>query len=265
MVGSNAGRVDRVISSEGTSRRLPFRGRRFASPAIPDVRGRPNAAAAIAVPSIQMRDFLGSSRRSTTPEHTRLEAHPRPVLITDSSLEEQGILEAAARGDSSAFGLLVERYLPRAIALASRILRHREDAEDLVQDAFLSALRHIEDFDVARPFWPWLSRIIVNRGLDLAAAQSVRVAQSLGDDVPDRSDSPAVAAERSDFFRHVRDAIGTLPPRRRLVIELFELEGFSIAEIADSLDAAPATVRWHLHMARRELRTLLAHVRGATA
>ncbi|MEP6496024.1 MAG: sigma-70 family RNA polymerase sigma factor [bacterium] len=180
-------------------------------------------------------------------------------------MEEQGILEAAARGDSSAFGQLVERYLARALALASRILHHREDAEDLVQDAFLSALRHIGDFDVARPFWPWLSRIIVNRGLDLAAARSIRSAESLGDDVPDAGDSPVAAAERSDFFAQVREAVGMLPPRQRLVVELFELEEFSIAEIAESLDMAPATARWHLHTARRELRTALAHVRGATA
>jgi RNA polymerase sigma-70 factor (ECF subfamily) len=190
---------------------------------------------------------------------------PRPILITDSALEEQHVLEAAAKGDGVAFGLLVERYLPRALMLATRIVRHREDAEDLVQDAFLSALRHIEDFDVARPFWPWLSRIIVNRGLDLVASRSVRSAESLGEDVADRSELPSASAERSDFFAHVRGAMAALPPRQRLVVELFELEGFSVAEIAVMLDSATATVRWHLHMGRRELRAGLAHVRGATA
>ncbi|HTE45440.1 MAG TPA: sigma-70 family RNA polymerase sigma factor [Gemmatimonadaceae bacterium] len=212
-----------------------------------------------------MRNPLGSSRRPATPEPAPPQEYPRPVLITDSGLEEQGILAAAARGDSAAFGLLVERYLPRAMALAGRILHHREDAEDLVQDAFLSALRHIENFDVARPFWPWLSRIIVNRGLDLAAARSIRSAESLGDDIPDSGDSPVVAAERSEFLDQVRAAMQTLSPRQRLIVELSELEGFSIAEIAASLDSAAATVRWHLHMARKELRKSLAHVRGAIA
>lgn len=215
--------------------------------------------------SIDMRQPLGSGRTRATPANASTPQFSRPVLVTDAGLEEQRVLEAVRGGDSSAFGLLVDRYLSRAVALASRILRHREDAEDLVQDAFLLALKHIEDFDATRPFWPWLSRIIVNRGLDLAAARSIRSADSLGDDVPDRGDSPAVAAERSDFFARVREAIGGLPPRRRLVVELFELEGFSIAEIAGMLDAAPATVRWHLHTARRDLRKGLAHVRGASA
>jgi RNA polymerase sigma-70 factor (ECF subfamily) len=213
-----------------------------------------------------MRHPLSSGRAQQTPTTpTSTPDFPRPVLLTDAGLEEQRVLESVCAGNSAAFGLLVNRYLPRAMALASRILRHREDAEDLVQDAFLLALKHIEDFDATRPFWPWLSRIIVNRGLDLVAARSIRSADSLADDVPDRGESPAVAAERSDFFAQVREAMGGLPPRRRLVVELFELEGFSVAEIAAMVGAAPATVRWHLHTARRELRKGLAHVRGASA
>jgi RNA polymerase sigma-70 factor (ECF subfamily) len=189
----------------------------------------------------------------------------RPVLISDAVLEEQRLIERIHQGDRAAFGILVERQLPRALALATRILRHREDAEDLVQDAFLSALRHIDDFDARRPFWPWLSRIIVNRGLDLVAARSIRTTEILGDDIADRGSSPAIDAERSDVFAQVRVAMSALPPRRRLVIELFELEGFSIVEIAELMESAPATIRWHLHVARRQLRRALGHVRGAMA
>ncbi|HEY4217903.1 MAG TPA: sigma-70 family RNA polymerase sigma factor [Gemmatimonadaceae bacterium] len=189
----------------------------------------------------------------------------RPVLVSDEALDEQRLIESVKAGDRDAFGALVTRYLPRALSLGMRILRHREDAEDLVQDAFLSALKHIDNFDPCRPFWPWLSRIIVNRGLDLSASRTVRRSETLDERLADRTSSPAADAERSDFYEQVRQALLGLPPRRRLVIELFELEGFSVVEIAEFLDSAPATIRWHLHIGRRQLRAALGHVRGVSA
>jgi RNA polymerase sigma-70 factor (ECF subfamily) len=142
-----------------------------------------------------------------------------------------------------------------------RLLRHREDAEDLVQDAFLAALQHIDSFDLSRPFWPWLSRIIVNRGLDLAAARSTRISQGLTEEVRDSRPSPAEAAERGEIREEFRRTLATLPERRRLVVQLFEVDGFSVAEISKLLDSSPATIRWHLHVARRQLRNALAPLR----
>ncbi len=211
-----------------------------------------------------MKTPLGNGRTQAAPADAR-ERFPRPVLLSDQALAEQQLIESIRAGDRAAFGTLVQGYLPRALALALRILRNREDAEDLVQDAFLSALRHIDRFEPTRPFWPWLSRIIVNRGFDLSAARAIRSTDALGDDVADRRSTPAGDVERSDVFAQVRQAMAALPPRRRLVIELSELEGFSVAEIADVIDATPATVRWHLHVARHQLRGALAHVHGASA
>jgi RNA polymerase sigma-70 factor (ECF subfamily) len=147
------------------------------------------------------------------------------------------------------------------MSLAMRLLRHREDAEDLVQDAFLAALQHIDSFDLSRPFWPWLSRIIVNRGLDVVASRSTRSAESLGDDLSDMRPSPADEAERGEIRDEFRRTLASLPERRRLVVQLFEVDGFSVAEIAKLLDSSPATIRWHLHMARRQLRNALAPLR----
>ncbi len=212
-----------------------------------------------------MKTSLEADRTATVQAPAPAREFLRPVLVSDAVLDEQRLIESVRSGDSAAFGALVTQYLPRSLALAMRILRHREDAEDLVQDAFLSALKHIDNFDPRRPFWPWLSRIIVNRGLDLSASRAVRKSETLSDYVADRGSSPAADAERSDFYAHVREALLGLPPRRRLVIELFELEGFSIVEIADFLESAPSTIRWHLHIGRRQLRGALAHVRGVSA
>ena len=147
------------------------------------------------------------------------------------------------------------------MALGMRLLHHREDAEDLVQDAFLAALQHIDTFDLSRPFWPWLSRIIINRGLDLSASRSARSAEVLGDEVSDAGPSPAEAVERGEIRDEFRRTLASLPERRRLVVQLFEVDGFSVAEIAKLLDSSPATIRWHLHMARRQLRNALAPLR----
>jgi RNA polymerase sigma-70 factor, ECF subfamily len=179
----------------------------------------------------------------------------------DASQEERELLARVRAGDREAFGRVVELYLPRAMSLAMRLLRHREDAEDLVQDAFLAALQHIDRFDLSRPFWPWLSRIVVNRGLDLASSRSTRVAESLPEDLSDMGPSPADAVERGEIRDEFRRTLATLPERRRLVVQLFEVDGYSVAEIAKLLDSSPATVRWHLHMARRQLRNALAPLR----
>jgi RNA polymerase sigma-70 factor (ECF subfamily) len=184
------------------------------------------------------------------------------VLRTaDESDREREILTRVRGGDRDAFGELVDQYLRRAMALAMRLLRHREDAEDLVQDAFLSALQHIETFDLSRPFWPWLSRIIVNRGLDLAAARSTRASSVLNEEVSDSGPSPAESVERGEIRDEFRKRLSLLPERRRLVVQLFDVDGFSVAEIAKLLDSSPATIRWHLHVARRQLRNALAPLR----
>ena len=183
------------------------------------------------------------------------------LRATEDSDEDRELLARVRAGERDAFGRIVERYLPRAMALAMRLLRHREDAEDLVQDAFLSSLQHIDSFDLSRPFWPWLSRIIVNRGLDLTASRSTRAAESLGDDVSDSRPTPAEFAERDEIRAEFQRTLAALPARRRLVVQLFEVDGFSVAEIAKLLDSSPATVRWHLHVARRQLRSALAPLR----
>ena len=181
------------------------------------------------------------------------------VLRTnDESDQDRELLARVLDGERDAFGRIVERYLVRAMSLAMRLLRHREDAEDLVQDAFLAALQHIDSFDLSRPFWPWLSRIIVNRGLDQVASRSARSIDALNEDVSDTRPTPADFAEHREIRDEFHRTLLALPERRRLVVQLFEVDGFSVAEIAKLLDSSPATIRWHLHMARRQLRNALA-------
>lgn len=205
--------------------------------------------------------MLGVRDTSTAPARHDISRASLVLRTGDESDHERELLTRVRSGDREAFGELVQRYLQRAMSLAMRLLHHREDGEDLVQDAFLSALQHIDSFDLTRPFWPWLSRIIVNRGLDFAAARSTRASYALTEEVRDSRPSPAESAEGVEVQEEFRRTLALLPERRRMVVQLFEVDGFSVAEIAKLLDSSPATIRWHLHVARRQLRTALAPLR----
>jgi len=164
-------------------------------------------------------------------------------------------------GDTEAFDLLVRRYMRQAFAVAYRVLGHHEDAEDVVQEAFLAALASIRTFDTSRRFGPWLYRIVVTRGLNFRKARSRRTTEALEDaGVASGAPGPAADAEQAGLRATVAAALARLPERQRMVVQLFELDGFSGAEIATMLGISPGTVRWYLHEARQALRGMLAHL-----
>lgn len=177
--------------------------------------------------------------------------------------EEAALLARVQRGDVAAFDLVVRRYMRRAFAIAYRVLGHREDAEDLVQDAFLTALERIASFDLSRPFGPWFFRIVVNRGLNARKSRAIRRTEAMPLDTLEAAEpSPAGMYDRTEIRERFQAALGGLSQRQRLIVELAEVDGMSGVEIASMLGVSQGTVRWHLHMARRALRKALAPLRG---
>lgn len=177
------------------------------------------------------------------------------------SAEEATAIQQVQAGDTAAFDLLVRRYTRPAFAVAYRVLGHREDAEDLVQEAFLAALANIRTFDTTRPFGPWLYRIVVTRGLNFRKSRSRRTTEGLEDSaVASGTPGPAADAEQEGLRGAIMAALGQLPERQRMVVQLFDLDGFSGAQIGAMLGISPGTVRWYLHEARQTLRGLLAHL-----
>jgi len=191
---------------------------------------------------------------------------PDPPRAAEPASDPPDPGEAAAialvqSGDGEAFDLLVRRYMRTAYAVAFRLLGHREDAEDVVQEAFLAALDNIRTFDTSRRFGPWLYRIVVTRGLNFRKSRSRRAAEPLEDaGVASREPGPAAAAEQAGLKATVVAALGQLPERQRMVVQLFDLDGFTGAEIAAMLGVSPGTVRWYLFEARQSLRRTLAHL-----
>jgi len=192
---------------------------------------------------------------------------PDPTVAREGAEPDANETAAISRvqaGDAEAFDLIVRRYMRPAYAVAFRVLGHREDAEDVVQEAFLAALANIASFDTTRRFGPWLYRIVVTRGLNFRKSRSRRAAEPLEDAaVASRDVGPAAAAEQAGLRDTVMTALSQLPERQRMVVQLFELDGFSGVEIAEMLGVSPGTVRWYLHEARQALRRMLAHLQEA--
>ena len=177
-------------------------------------------------------------------------AEPSPTPERLAAAERDGALVARARaGDATAFDALVRTYMEQAFRVAFRVVGHREDAEDLVQEAFLAAYQYLDSFEVGRPFGPWLVRIVLNRGANLRRSRARRSMEPETEGV-------------SDAGRVLQEALATLSDRQRLIVTMFDVDGMTSAEIGEMMQLAPGTVRWHLHEARRQLRGVLGQIFG---
>lgn len=175
----------------------------------------------------------------------------------------EGELAALANaGDAEAFGELVTRYAPQARRLARTILLDPDDADDAAQDGFLAAWRHLGRYDPGRPFGPWLLRIVANAAADRRRRRRVRQTEELSPVAATRDPGPAAEADRSTLRAAFTAALRDLPERQRTAIVLFDVEGYSHAEIAAVLRVPEGTVRSDVFHARRTLREPLAAWRG---
>lgn len=200
-------------------------------------------------PYLKRRSGLGVPDSPPTRGDSRLYPSMKP--------EEAELIERVKRGDAGAFDELVGFYLRRAFAVAYRVLRNREDAEDLTQEAFMAALANIASFDTRRPFGPWLFRIVMNRALNAQKARALRRMEPIPPEYEAAEASPEAALEQSELRRSLDSALDALPERQQVIVRLFELEGFSSSEIGEMLELSAGTVRWHLHEARTALRAAL--------
>ena len=166
-------------------------------------------------------------------------------------------------GDARAFDLLVDRYERRVYAVALRMTGNPEDARDVVQEVFLSAMRALRRFRGEAKLSTWFHRVTINAALDVGRKRSRRPVTAL-DAVPDRaSDDPGPdeAAEMAARAQAVHAALARISEDHRSVIVLHDLQGLDYAEVASALDVPVGTVKSRIHRARAELARLLGHLR----
>src|SRR5690349_15195362 len=171
--------------------------------------------------------------------------------------DEADLVARAAAGDRAAFGALVERYAGVARRVARAVLGDPEDADDAAQDAMLSALVELDQYDRRRPFGPWLPRIVANAATDPRPRRTGRRAETLDPGVVAGGPPPDTTAERRALGERLRQALAELPERRRMAVVLFDVEGYSHGEIAEILGIPEGSVRSEVFHARRRLRALL--------
>lgn len=177
----------------------------------------------------------------------------------DTGGESDARLVLRARdGDRAAYETLVRRYLGAAYAVALAELADRGDAEDAVQDAFITALERLDDCRDPGAFGGWLRRIVRNRARSVRRRERVRDTEPL--ESASRAQSmrdPGRDLDRSEVRRRLEAALATLTDVQRRVVLMHDLEGYRHREIAVELDIPEGTVRSHLFFARRALREQL--------
>ncbi len=153
----------------------------------------------------------------------------------------------ALRGQPAAFEALVRRHLRAAYAVALARTSDPHDAEDVCQDAFVTAPER---------FVAWLLRIVRNRALNLVRARIVRGAQPL-ETAEDAGPGAGDGAERIALRADLLEALGALTETQREVVLLHDVDGWRHADIAARLGMPEGTVRYHVHQARSALRARL--------
>ena len=193
-----------------------------------------------------------SPTHSPDPFDSSLADERRATIQRDAAL-----VRRVRDGDVAAFDEIVKAYMRQVFQVAYRVVGHREDAEDLVQDCFLAAFQYLDSYDVDRPFGPWITRIVLNRGANLRRSRARRATEPETDAV---SPAPSALDEatRAEAREKLAEVMATLNERQRMIVTMFDVDGMTSTEIGEQLDLAPGTVRWHLHEARRVLRVALA-------
>ncbi len=186
-------------------------------------------------------------------------------------LEDRDLVDRVLDGDQASYGLLVQRYQSKIFAVAYGVLRHREDAREVSQEAFIKAYRNLPSFRRDSSFYTWIYRITVNLAIDFQR-RAHRKRETTFEDVKLSPDdvhatgprilgSPAQQLEEKQLGDTIQGAIEQLPADQRTAIILREIQGLSYKEIAETMGCAEGTVMSRLFYARKKLQELLQDVR----
>ncbi len=166
-------------------------------------------------------------------------------------MDDRALVETLRSGDAQAPGLLFERFHGVIYGLCFRMMRHRQDAEDVVQETFVRALGGIAGYDANRPLRPWLLGIAANRCRTALARRARR--PFLADSTDDCVDHRPGVGDPDDLAGELDRAMGHLRPEYRLVVVLFHEQGLPYEEISQVMSRPVGTIKTWLHRARAEL------------
>jgi RNA polymerase sigma-70 factor (ECF subfamily) len=187
-----------------------------------------------------------------------------------SEAEEAALLERLRAGEADAFEEVVRENTPRMLVVARRMLRQEQDAEEVVQEAFLSAFRAMDRFAGGSRISTWLHRITVNAALMRLRSRRRRPETPIEELLPHfledghHAEPPAAwrwsgedLLQRKEAREAVRAGIEKLPENYRNVLILRDIEELDTAEVAELLDITTGAVKTRLHRARQALHELI--------
>ena len=182
-------------------------------------------------------------------------------------MEDQIAISRIKQGDLTGLETLVNRYQVQAVQAAYAIVYDRALAEDIAQSAFVKIVEKIHQFDEARPFVPWLFRIVVNDAIKLAKKQNRMISLDEQLDEPiaqlanwltDPNLKPEQILEQQEMRGIILKAMQSLAPEQRAVIVMRYFLEMSEADMVTKLERPLSTVKWWLRDARDRLRKLLS-------
>lgn len=191
------------------------------------------------------------------------------MAVTSQAGTEEAILVAQAReGDTSAFGELVRRYEGKIFRLAQHVTRNREDAEDVLQETFMKAYEHLDQFKGDAKFYTWIVRIAVNQALMKLRRRKTDKSVSMDEQIDTGEDTlvreiaawgedPEQRFSREELGGILDNAIQSLEPPYRSVFVLRDIDELSTEETAEALGLSVPAVKSRLLRARLQLREKL--------
>ena len=186
-----------------------------------------------------------------------------PSYIECNQFDDDVLVRGVLSGDRELFGVIVQRYSRRVYRVALSVVRNFADAEDVVQDTFVSAFQHLHQYSGRAKFISWLTRIALNNSLARVSLRSRTLnliddeEHPLANHLMDATPSPEeqlVAAQDSEILKRAIDA---LPEHHREVIALRDLHELNTRTAARQLGITEENLKVRLHRGRRSLRSLL--------
>lgn len=205
---------------------------------------------------------------------TRVRAEPgphlfptaRPLPPSTSSVTDAELVERARAGDHAAFGVLVERYQHVVVRAARAVLGRTDEAEDVAQEAFVRAYRHLAGFRGEASVKTWLLAITWRQALSHRRSLVARVRRLVAHGDQDAFEPPATARLQDDVLADVElrqlvaRAVRTLPPKYREALMLSATGDYTFEEMSRALGVPAGTLKWRVSVARRRLREKLLRV-----